>query len=186
MPTIAPRSKNGYLERAITSVISQTYPVTGIAIANDAEHEGAAATRNRALDMVKTKWVAFLDDDDELKPRHIELCLKHAVVTRADVVYPWFDLPVGQDPLGMFGRPFDLAELDQRNWIPVTVLAKADAIRDVGGFEMHPKASASNPCEDWGLWLKLRDAGATFAHLAERTWIWHWHGRNTSGMPQRW
>jgi len=37
-----------------------------------------------------------------------------------------------------------------------------------------------DPCEDWGLWLALLDAGAAFSHLPQRTWIWH-NGAGTRG-----
>lgn len=193
IPTIPPRSGKGYggkLARAIRSVMNQTHPVDAISIAVDLRHEGAAATRNRALARVATEWSAFLDDDDEWMPGHVERLLAHAEATGADVVYPWFSVPQGWDPFGdREGQPFEEKELrDVRNYIPVTVLARTDLVRSVGGFENRNNSTepGASPCDEWGCWLKLLDAGARFEHLNLRTWIWHWHGQNTSGRGDRW
>lgn len=188
IPTIAPRAD--MLSRALRSVYAQTLTPPGtIIVANDHDHEGPAATRNRALAKVETEWVAFLDDDDEFLPRHLEALRACAVVTGADLVYPWFDVvssrrTPGWDPLGRFGLPFDPALLDSANYIPVTVLARTAVIVAAGGFVNRGEDGAT--CEDWGCWLAMRDAGAKFVHLPERTWIWNWHDGNTSGRTDVW
>lgn len=167
IPTIPARTDQ--LGRALRSVQAQALPVRDVHVALDAEGRGAAHTRNRGLDLVNTEWVAFLDDDDEFKPNHLRACARHAVLTGADLVYPWWD---GPDDIGMYGLPFDAALLRRRNYIPVTVLARTALVRAAGGFVDHPDENG-DPCEDWGLWLKLLDAGARFSHLPQRTWIWH-------------
>ena len=168
IPTIPGREE--LLRRAVTSVYAQSYRDGVIELQLDGDREGAAATRNRALERVETEWVAFLDDDDELKPNHLRACARHAWLTGADIVYPGYDT-IGDDPIGCFGIPFNPVLLRQRNYIPVTVLARTDLVRDVGGFRDHPDEYGER-CEDWGLWLALLDAGAKFSHLAQRTWIW--------------
>jgi glycosyltransferase involved in cell wall biosynthesis len=70
IPTIPPRK--ALLGRALRSVLHQTYPAAAVSVAVDLKHEGAAKTRQRALDAVQTRWTAFLDDDDELLPNHLE------------------------------------------------------------------------------------------------------------------
>ncbi len=191
IPSIPPR--RDLLTRALASVAAQTVAPDAIAIAHDLTGEGAAQTRNRALHMATTEWVAFLDDDDEFYPEHLDLLIAHQAETGADLVYPWMDI-IGwdehdfndRDPLGMFNKPFDLAELDVRNWIPVTYLVRRELAMDVGGFpHLESERWPMDNCEDWGFLRDLRDAGATFAHLPERTWAWHWNGRNTSGKPWR-
>lgn len=176
VPTIHGRETQ--LRRAIDSVWAQTMPAA-LQVILDENRDGAAATRNRALEHVDTEFVAFLDDDDELKPNHLRTCARNAALTGADLVYPWFDVDAGEDEIGMFGVPFDPILLRKRNYIPVTVLVRTELVRKVGGFRDHPDVNG-DPCEDWGLWLALLDAGATFSHLPQRTWIWH-KGNGTRG-----
>jgi hypothetical protein len=191
IPTIPPRK--ALLERAVRSVEAQIRRPDGIVILGDATHEGACATRNRALAKVETEWAAFLDDDDEFLPIHLRTCETWARRTGADLVYPWFVQPEKNwDGLGAFGKPFETLahELPHRNWIPVTVLVKTELLRDVGGFQ--PPAPGVQDCEDWGAWKALHAAGATFSHLPRRTWVWHhWLAEdgqpgNTSGRGDRW
>lgn len=170
IPTI--QGREALLDRAVRSAQQQSLPCT-ILIEFDANREGAAAARNRALAKVETEWVAFLDDDDELKPHHLRACARHARLTGADVVYPGYDT-VGEDPVNCFGISFDPVLLRRRNYIPVTTLCRTDLVRRVG-FREHPD-ERGDPCEDWGLWLGLLDLGATFSHLPQRTWIWHVDG----------
>src|SRR5262245_61643719 len=179
IPTIPGRED--LLDRAVASVLAQTAPCA-IHIESDPDRAGAAATRNRALPKVDTGWVAFLDDDDVLKPNHIRACARHAVLTGADVVYPGYDA-VGEDPVNCFGLPFDGTLLKRRNFIPVTTLCRTAAVIDAGGFQPHPDEN-DDPCEDWGLWLALYDAGAKFSHLPQRTWVWHVNG-GTKGRADR-
>lgn len=170
----------GPFERAVASVRSQTYPPTSIAVALDTDSEGAAATRNKALALVETEYVAFLDSDDELYPNHLKLLARCARLTGADVVYPGYDCD--DDQVRMFGIPFDADMLQQTNFIPVTTLCKTAAVKDAGGFQEHPDVNG-DPCEDWGLWLAMADKGSTFVHLPVKTWKWNTGG--TKGRPPR-
>lgn len=179
VPTIAPRIH--LLERAIVSVASQTLRPAVVRVVEDRRREGAAATRNRALADVRTDWVAFLDDDDVLYPNHLKLCARMATLQQLDVVYPGYDCD--DDPVNCFGIPFDASLLKQRNFIPVTVLARTELVRAAGGFQEHPDEHG-NPCEDWGLWLAMLERGAKFGHLPIRTWRWNLGG--TKGRPERW
>ena len=106
IPTIPPRA--GFLTRALTSVLDQTLGATQIIVTSDVHREGPAALRNRMLQQVRTKYVAFLDDDDEMLPKHLELLRGCAELTGADLVYPWFTVlqggvDTGVDPLMRFG-----------------------------------------------------------------------------------
>jgi glycosyltransferase involved in cell wall biosynthesis len=186
IPTIPPRARK--LRQAITSALGQTLPPACIVIEIDHDHEGPAVVRNRALAKVETEYVAFLDDDDQFRANHLQLLRQCAEQTSADLVYPWFDVvssraTPGWDPLGRFGMPFDPLALRQNNYIPVTVLARTKVVA-AAGFANRSDVDAT--CEDWGCWLAMLDAGATFVHLAERTWVWNWHEGNTSGLTDRW
>lgn len=184
IPSIPPRVGK-HLHRALDSVIQQDRPVNAISVHVDHERLGAARARTRALSGVRTVWSALLDDDDEWNTDHIRLLLEHAEETGADVVYPWFTVPEGFDPWPeREGQPFSEELLRGMNYIPITVLVRTELLWDVGGFA--PKGPPDNPCDDWGTWERLLEAGAVFSHLNRRTWIWHWHKGNTSGRADRW
>jgi len=180
IPTIPPRHRE--FLRALDSVSGQTLRAAAIVIETDAGRLGAAEARNRAMKSVKTDWVAFLDDDDVMYPQHLKLCARYATLTGVDVVYPGYDCD--DDPVNCFGLPFDAGLLRQRNYIPVTVLARTELVRAAGGFQERTDENG-DPCEDWGLWLAMLDRGAKFGHLPQKTWRWHL-GDTTKGRPDRW
>lgn len=198
IPTIPPRYD--LLARAVRSVLAQKRPANEIAVVADIDHDGATATRNRAWRMLQTDWVAFLDDDDTLYPEHIQALLMHAETTGADLLYPWFDVDGGTDPLACpvngelvspFGVDFGGEQAayirDVGNFVPVTTLVRRSLLEGVGGFPQPCTSEWPHPtAEDWGFLIKAIRAGAKIAHLGQRTWTWHHHGANTSGSPANW
>jgi glycosyltransferase involved in cell wall biosynthesis len=207
IPTVG-ESRKEMLARAIASVEAQTVPVE-LVVEEDTEFTGsfrpggASTTRNRALERVQTEWVTFLDDDDTLYPDHVEHCLGCARENDADLVYPWFDGPNSSGILfaPKDGKPVTPEGLEfgeeQReclmrdaewyggkdlwNFVPITVLVKTELVRKVGGFPICGTDEWPHPnCEDHGLWIKLLREGAKFAHLPERTWMYHVHGKHLS------
>jgi glycosyltransferase involved in cell wall biosynthesis len=183
--TIPIRAK--MLRKALASVVLQTYQPAAIVVEYDHEHTGAAATKNRGLARVTSDWVAFLDDDDQFMPEHLEKLREAQLATGADVVYsmPFIpQIPGGIDPSGMRGAPFDPVELRRRSYIQTTSLVRTKLIQATGGFQL--PQNVTSDYDDWGCWLALLDAGARFHHLAEQTFIWEHHGRNTSGRADRW
>ncbi len=180
IPSIPTRGK--LLRRALASVVSQTLSPAAVSVAVDVGREGSAATRNRALAAVQTEWCAFLDDDDQLLPQHLERLAACAGQASADVVYPCPVVEGRPMPWLQFGMPFDAAELRRANYIPVTVLARTELVKAAGGFQCPP----GSIYDDHGCWLAMLDRGARFVHLPERTWIWNWHPGQTEGQPDRW
>jgi hypothetical protein len=137
--------------------------------------------------MADTEWIAFLDDDDEFEPWHIERLLRHQAETGADLVYPWFTVVDGFDPLGWEGRQFDPAALRRYNYIPITVLVRRELVIAAGGFTNRTDGVGGATWEDWNCWLALLDLGATFSHLPARTWRWHFGDTvHTHGRSDRW
>lgn len=178
--------RNSLLGRALASVARQTAHAPRVIVEMDGRRTGAAATRQRALERVETPYVAFLDDDDELFPRHLELLLAEQKRTGADLVYPWFEVHGGTDPIAHhFGKPFDADELRRGNYIPITVLARTQSVLDAGGFREETNEQGWTN-EDWVCWRSMADNGATFVHLPRRTWTWYHHGQNTSGNARNW
>jgi hypothetical protein len=194
MPTIGglDEPRGSMYNRACQSVVDQTLrPGGGISVVLDRDHEGAATTRNRALAVVTTPWVAFLDDDDEFMADHLRVLWDFAQMWGHDVVYPGCEIVTsdGQrmphekhmDEWGRFGKPFSPEILAQRSCIPVTCLARTD-LAQAARFG----APEGSIYDDWGFYQRIYALGAKIEHIPVRTWIWHHHGANTSGQPDRW
>lgn len=190
IPSIPQRKMK--LRQAVSSVLGQTHPASGISIAMDLSQQGSAVTRNRALMAVNSEWVAFLDDDDVLLPHHLAVLAQGAVDSGADVIY---GLPRVLDPYGnikprhwQWGGPteFDAELLRQASYITVSSLVRTELAKDCGGFVFHQDARfPGESYDDHGFYLRLLDAEATFHHVHQETFIWNHHGMNTSGKPNR-
>lgn len=197
IPTIPGREK--FLRRAIDSVNAQLIGPGDVVIAYDKDRRGAHVTRNGALKLVKTSWVAWLDDDDELLPNHIKVLVRGANKSDADMVFTYAEFRGGEDPLAVvrangsvIPQPINVPwDSESRyslrhfgNFIPVTYMVKTAAVRDVGGFPAPYTFDARNSrdCEDYGLLLRLLDAGYAFHHVCGvRTWVYNFHDSNTGG-----
>lgn len=192
IPAHAPRLTDGMLARALASAQAQTQPPAAISVAVDSAHDGAWTTRQRALEAVRTEWVAFLDADDEFMPEHLAKLHAAALEHEADYVFSYYmvrnvagqDLP-HCDPLQGFGRPWDDADPRQTT---ITTLVRTELAQAVGFIsppeqeEIHGQRLG----EDYVFTLGCLAAGARIHHLPERTWWWYHHGGNTSGQPDRW
>lgn len=206
IPTIPPRRH--LLRRAVASVYAQTRQPECIITEIDNEGLGAGPTRNAAWQSADTDYVAFLDDDDEFLPQHLARCMTAAKATNADVVYSWFELvgwpeatPERPDalatmqngqlvhPLGVPFGPEQARHMRRHAFIPITAVVRRAALEKVGGCPTPGTPEwPKEDCEDWGLWLRLLDAGAKFVHLPERTWRCHYSVgdsplNSTAGKP---
>ncbi len=172
------RMVNGLLNRALASIAAQTLQPTAIAIVNDVARLGAGRTRQRLLNMVRTRWIAWLDSDDEWTSEHLEKLAQVAQDTGSVFVYSWF---FGGDPLGHFGLPFNPCTPHHTT---MTHLVRADIAKRVG-FQDNAIGPFAN--EDWGFITGVAEIacaeGLKMTHLAERTWIYHQQGQNSSGQP---
>jgi hypothetical protein len=181
-------SRPDLLQRALASVATQRRQPDEISVVIDHCRRGAADTRNRAWRNTTAEWVAFLDDDDELGPDHLAWLYDCAVGHDADFVYPWFEVIGGTDPFPMFfGMPWDPKDPHQTT---ITGLWRREALESIGGFP-EPGATVVDTLgnrvgEDYGAVSRLNAAGGKIVHLPERTWTWHHHQANTSGVPSRW
>jgi hypothetical protein len=218
-PTISPRTV--MLKRARKSVLASTQylrvnkrtnPATTVlhSIHFDHDHEGAARTRQRALEAVRTQWVAFLDDDDEFLPQHLNALYYAAIDHEADYVWSRFVItyPDGSElagPAFLGQKAFAPWNDDDPCQTTITTLVRTELAREAGGFAQFDESDPAFPGspmklidghrrgEDHEFTVRCRRAGGQFHHHPEVTWRWHHHGvgapgvpGNTSGMPDRW
>lgn len=192
MPTIDGR--DGLRMRALASVHEQRVRPREVLVVFDRDRRGAYAARNHALERVSTTWLAWLDDDDRLLEDHLAVLLEAADASGADLVYAYPRVIGGRDPLATddghgrwvspLGIPFGPTQerhlRTHGNFIPVTYLVRTGLVKKVGGMP-RPFSWECGREEDYGLLIRLLDAGARFHHVPEVTWEYHIHGENTGG-----
>jgi glycosyltransferase involved in cell wall biosynthesis len=117
---------------------------------------GVSAARNTAIEHATSPWLAFLDDDDLWAPGKLAAQLAIAAQEGAGFVHT--GIVVVDEQLKVVGEyppptPRDLeAAMARMNAIgtPSSVMARADLVREVGGFDERLSVLA-----DWDLWLGL-------------------------------
>jgi glycosyltransferase involved in cell wall biosynthesis len=181
------------LARAVKSVEEQTLQPAAHLIMEDTEKIGGAAVLDKLLKKVKTKYVAVLDDDDELLPRHIEAIYTSITESDADLVYPWFRYQTSGNA-GHLERYFGVAwSNDDVHQVPMTWIAKTLTIKRAGGFSegyvtesMELDSSGNRIGYDFILIQRLVAHDRIIKHHPEITWIYHDDRQSTLGMPSRW
>ena len=198
IPTLPERAE--LLKRALRSASFQELDYDAIVIQPAGPTDDAAHTRQNGLNQVKTPWVTFLDDDDELEPEHLLSLRTTQAEFGSDIVYSWFtvyenDQPVPDDSRQLwlngksaFGRPWSREHYDALQagtWcFHLTALFRTEMLQDVGGFEAPGRGKHDTYLsEDLNIEQRLARGGATVTHCPRRTWRWHfWIGR-TKGQP---
>ncbi len=136
--------------RAIPSAIEQA-PVI------HAHGDTLAKARNQGLQAVESEWVIFLDADDELTPGYVDSMRQGLADLRAPAVeYVGTRVQAPYVPK-VAGHRHDCSGdcLVDGNWLVIGSAAKADILREVGGFREY------EVYEDWDLWLRAYLAGAS-------------------------
>ncbi len=135
-------------------------------------HRGVGAARAEGLDAARGTFVAYCDDDDRWTPDHLDVLLDYLLATpTVDLVYgdsQWAD--GASPPRVPFSVDYDASRLAEFNYIfPSDVLHRAEAARDVGGFDPRLRTY-----EDWDLWLRM-SRRHTMRHLPRVLGTHHWH-----------
>src|SRR4051794_28051713 len=114
---------------------------------------------NRAMQLARGEWTAYLNDDDELRPDHVERLLEHAQVTRAEVSYGKMivhypddreSFEFGQHPPVMGGFAWQIA-------------IEHGALRDLYSYELG--AAAFEEPGDWHRARRMLRTGVRFEQL---------------------
>jgi len=115
------------------------------------------ARNTAAIQMSEMDWFIFLDADDTLDPRYIEKMLEGTGdIRQPSTLGVWPDGTEDDEPALIPSKP-----LVEGNYIVIGAMCRADIFFRVGGFG--PEAMF----EDWALWLRMEEAGATIGQCPE-------------------
>ncbi len=168
-----------YLDAAIQSVLSQTYPIVQAVVIDDGskvdvsstlvkygnrvefyrqENRGVSAARNLGVQKARAEWILFLDDDDFLQLDAIETLL--GAVKRQGAMWAagsFFCVDEhGASRVMPQRRRYESGDIypamihNNLMGCPSVVLAHSDALNCVGGFDENFGTAA-----DYDLWLSL-------------------------------
>jgi len=140
-------------------------------------NQGAGAARNRAIAVAKSKYVAFLDADDEWEPRKIVRSME--VIDRNDRIFVAHNgwVITGSDTVHndiatryAKWRPTLFHGLYRRGFISTSsVVARLEAIKSVGAFDESLPVG-----QDFDLWLRLaHNSDSNFEVFAEDLTKYH-------------
>ena len=171
------------LKRAVASVLKQSFRDFEIVVVNDGgepverqlrkldgegkityvnhgRNRGLAAARNTGLRLARGKYVAYLDDDDEFYPDHLDTLVRAAEETGAKVVYSDAHRILEQKSRNgwkeverrvLYSSEFSRDLLLVQNLAPVQCfLHERSCVQEVGEFD-----EEFNTHEDWDFWIRL-------------------------------
>ena len=178
------------LRRAVDSVLAQTMPDLTVVVVDDggglpslpadprllavslSRNTGIAGlVRNVGIRLTDSPVLAFLDDDNEWRPDHLDVALRALDGRdgrgRAELVYTALDRrrPDGT-PLDVLGVPFDRRLLADRSYVDTNALV----LRRTPGtrFSVLPRRRTTLPREDWEFVFRL-SRNATVRYVPEPT-----------------
>jgi glycosyltransferase involved in cell wall biosynthesis len=121
--------------------------------------------KNRGIKASKGEYIAFLDDDNQYLPDHLQILYNEITA------YPNLDAVYGDrividtqnrfpSQIGIYSE-YNPVLLLKRNYIDTSdILIKREAIYDVGGFD-----ERYGKYVDWNLWLRMAKAGKIFKRV---------------------
>ena len=137
--------------------------------------------RNRALSLVETEWVCHLDADDEIEAGYFEAMAKGTADVRAPSVRYISKTAANPRMPKVAGHKHDCTAecLPWGNWLVVGSVVRADIVRDAGGWRDFPWS------EDWDLWVRCWQAGATFEAIPRAIYRAHVRRDSRNRAPDR-
>ena len=192
---IPTHNRSSLLERAIKSVINQTYKNVEILICDDgssddtqqlveryqAQHDnivylknetpkGACAARNLGINAATGHYITGLDDDDEFLPERIEKFVKFFERHKYPYLSSGIIFNFGKHQKVGFNKVthIRLDSLLYQNIVGSQVFTKTDYLRAIGGFDESFKA-----WQDYDTWVRLGARYGEGYNICEATYIQH-------------
>lgn len=150
-----------YARRAIHSVQRQTVAANY----SHVHHRSLKEARNAAAESLSSsKWLIFLDADDELDERYVErmLACPEGDIRRPATIGVYHDGSEDPAPVMIPKR-----DLKVSNSIVIGAMHPAKFFFGVGGFDDYPIL------EDWALWRKMVAAGASVVDVPDAIYRIH-------------
>lgn len=179
------------LKKAIESVLNQTYKDYEIIVAVDGSEEihtpngvkvihiphfgNDTKPKNAGLSIATGEYIAFLDDDNEFRPDHLQ-ALVNVLDNNPDIALAYGDRWIVDETnelkpqIGVYSE-FSPSILLKRNYIDTSdALVRKNALDYVGGFDERYKKYI-----DWNLWVRLAKAGYKFQRVPIVLTDYHLH-----------
>ena len=193
-----------YLSEALDSVLSQTFQDFEVIVVDNFSTDNSmevieskrsekirviqfqnngsiGAARNRGVAEANGHFIAFLDSDDLWHPEKLAIQLRK---TEGQADISFHDLKLfGAHGFSTFRgwslgkNPLETLASEGNPLATSSVLARKSVLLEAGGF---PEAAELVSVEDFALWLKLADNGASFLHIPRRLGKYRIHGGVTS------
>ncbi len=192
-----------YINVAIESVLEQTFKNVEIIVVDDGStddtksilaplikagqikyfyhsNRGLSAARNTGIRAASGKYLKFLDCNDFLYPKQIQLQVghlsgRHNVISITDHVL-LFENGEQRTSKIELGQSNQLARMIIRNFMPVhSILVERNAVVEAGGFDEEMKA-----LEDADLWLRLLLGGLRLEKIDYVGCCYRIHGNSLS------
>lgn len=165
------------LERAVMSVLNQTYKNIEVIICNDASQDntevvltkfanmdsrvrfisnespqGACYSRNRCINLASGEFITGLDDDDEFMPERIERFVNIVRELNKSIICSnrVFKSSQSENIGHIYTGDINIGMMSSRNWVGNQIFTKTKYIKELHGFD------ESFPAwQDYDMWFRV-------------------------------
>lgn len=192
-----------YLAQCLASLTAQRYKAARIILLDDASTDDTAeialafpeieyihvkyrdvcATRDHALKLVKTPWVLYVDADNWLQFRYLELMHTQALSCDRSVAVIYSSKKIfGKYDDVVMAAPYEEDRLDTQNYIDMCALIRTSALREIGGWSGPMQDKRGPTHDDWALWLRFRSHGWLSEPCPNALLMYRAHDSNCSAL----